>query len=194
MINTIASLVISTLGGSAFFSYLVTKRGIVRDAANILVMDIKRGEAVVRRIRELKNVEQTQNTILHVNNWMKYRHLFVSKLSYDEVVAFNSFFDGCIAIDEAKKRIDTVFVAGLVAKATIIQQKIFSIEDLPDDARQEKRNKYISEVDKERYLFTPSNPYETITRSIDLFDTLSNTPAFNKLKKIPDRPRFPPWF
>ncbi len=194
MKNTMVNAVISGLGSTALISYWYSKLGIVRDAANMLVMDIKRGEAVVRRIRELKTVEQTQNTILHVNNWMKYRHLFVSKLSYDEVVAFNSFFDDCIVIDEEKKRIDTILDAGLVAKATIIQQKIFSIEDLPDVARQEKKDKYISEVDNERHLFNPRNPYDTIFGNIDHFVPLSNTPAFNKLKKIADRPRYLPWF
>lgn len=184
MWSTITNIFVGLVGLTVLVVYWLTKRGERRDAANILMMDIVRAEEVVLLVREKNMLDKAQKTILTENNWMKYRHLFISKLSYLEVVAFNRFFDACIAIDEAKKRMDTIFDAGLVAKATIVQEKIFSIQDLSTPEGQSEKQRYITQVDQETHMFIPLEPREIMIRNINSMGNLANTPAFEKLQKI----------
>ena len=181
---TITNIFVGLVGLTVLVVYWLTKRGERRDAANILMMDIVRAEEVVLLVRERNMLEKAQKTILTENTWVKYRHLFISKLSNLEVVAFNRFFDACIEIDEAKKRMDTIFDASLVAKATIVQEKIFSIEDLSTPEGQSKRQSFIREINRETYTFIPDEPREMMIRNINSMANLANTPAFEKLQKI----------
>ena len=184
MWSTITNIFVGLVGLTALVVYWLTKRGERRDAANILMMDIVRAEEVVLLVREKNMLDMAQKTILTENNWTNYRHLFVSKLSYLEVVAFNRFFDACTAIDAAQERMVAIYDAGLVAKATIIQEKIFSILDPASPEGQLEKQRYISQVDQEIHMFSPTQPREIMIRTINSMDTLVNTPAFAKLQKI----------
>lgn len=184
MWSTITNIFVVLVGLTALVVYWITKRGERRDAANILMMDIVRAEEVILLVREKNMLDMAQKTILTENNWTKYRHLFVSKLSYLEVVALNRFFDACTAIDAAQERMVAIYDAGLGAKATIIQEKIFSIQNLSTSKGQLEKQKNIAQVDQETHMFSPTQPREIMIRTINSMDTLVNTPVFAKLQKI----------
>lgn len=176
------------VGFAALFVYKLSKRTEMRNAAAIVVMDIRNAEQVVRSILERGKVEKSQKNVLVENSWGKYKHLFASKFSYDDFVAFNQFFDTCIEIAEAKRRMDALFDVSLTAKASILQQKIFSIKELSSAKGQAERNQVIEEINKEEYVFSPNEPMNVITRGINLVGLLSNTEAFRKLRNTAKLP------
>lgn len=99
----INSLVTFLVGGVALLVYWLTKINEKRNAATIILMDIRHAEQVVFSILEKGVVDNFLKNIITDNNWNKYKHLFVSEFSQDDFSAFNKFFDACIEISEARK-------------------------------------------------------------------------------------------
>ena len=184
MLSAITNLIVSLVGFTAIIVYWLTRRRETCNAANILMMDIVRAEEIVLLIRERNTLNLEQKVILTSNNWATYRHLFVSKLSYLEVVGFNRFFDACASIDAAQERLVAIYDSGLEAKALITQEKIFSIQNPSTPKGQLAKQKYIEQIDQEVHMFTPMQPLEVMIQNINLMGDLVNTPAFEKLQRI----------
>ncbi|MDH4319824.1 MAG: hypothetical protein OEV64_15690 [Desulfobulbaceae bacterium] len=181
IINSIVTFVV---GSVALVIYKLTKRSEKKNAATIVVMDIRHAEQVVLSILEKGIVDRTLKNILSENNWAKYKHLFASEFSYDDFAAFNRFFDSCVEIADAKKRMNEVFYASLNAKTSIAQQKILDISDISSQEGQAEKKKIIEAINTEDFVFEPNEPKERILRSLQLMGRLSNTVAFEKLKKL----------
>lgn len=181
IISSAATLIV---GFFAIGVYQLTKRTEKQNAATIVVMDIRHAEQVVLSILEKGMVDKSLKNILSENNWGKYKHLFASEFSYDDFAAFNRFFDACVEIADARRRMGEVFYASLTAKASIAQQKIFSIENLSAPEGQDKKQQVITEINSEVFVFEPAEPKERILQSLQLMGRLSNTIAFEKLKKL----------
>jgi hypothetical protein len=178
------SLVTFIVGLVAFVVYWLKKREEKRNAATIIVMDIRHAEQVVLSILEKGKVDNYLKNILSENNWAKYKHLFASCLSSDDFAAFNRFFDSCVEISDATRRMKEILYANISAKATIAQSKIFDIENLSSQEGQSKKQKIIDEINAEGFVFDPNDPKDRIFRSLQLMGRLSNTVAYEKLKKL----------
>jgi hypothetical protein len=181
IINSIVTFVV---GLFAIGVYLAAKRGEKRNAATIVVMDIRHAEQVVLSLLEKGSVDKSLKIILSENNWAKYKHLFASSLSSDDFAAFNRFFDACVDITDARKRMWEVFNANLTAKASFAQQKILSVKNTSTPEGQAEKQQAIAEINGESFVFDPQEPKDKIFQSLQLMGRLSNTVAFEKLKKI----------
>ena len=147
-------------------------------------MDIRHAEQVVLTVLERGSVDKSLKVILSENNWAKYKHLFASSLSYDDYAAFNRFFDACVDMADARKRMWEIFNANLTAKASYSQQKILSIKNPLSPEGQMERQSAIEEINREAFVFEPQEPKDKVFQSLQLMGRLSNTVAFEKMKKI----------
>lgn len=181
IINSIVTLIVGLV---AFVVYWLKKREEKRNAATIVIMDIRHAEQVVNSILEKGMVDTYLKNILSENNWAKYKHLFASNLSTDDFSAFNRFFDSCVEISDATRRMREVLYANISAKASIAQSKIFDIENLSSPEGQLKKQKIIAEINAESFVFDPNDPKDRILRNLQLMGKLSNTVAYEKLKKL----------
>lgn len=181
--NYVNSIVTLIVGFAAVFVYWLTKRAEKRNAAIIIVMDIRHAEQVVFSILETGIIDKTLKNILSENNWAKYKHLFASDFSYDDFACFNRFFESCVEISDARIRMNEVFYANLNAKASIAQQKLFEL-DISDEKWQHKKQEIIEYINSETFVFDPNEPKSRVLQSLQLMGRLSNTIAFYKLKKI----------
>lgn len=172
------------VGTVALVVYWLNKRSDKRNAATIVLMDIRHAEQVVQSILEKGAVDTLVKNIISENNCSKYKHLFASDFSQDDFLAFNRFFESCVDISEARTRMLDIFNSGLRAKAEKLQQMILSIDNPGSNEAQEKRQELISNANKETYIFDPDDPKIRIYRSLQLMGRLSNTIAFEKLKAI----------
>jgi hypothetical protein len=132
----------------------------------------------VLSILEKGMVDKSLKNILYENNWGKYKHLFASEFSYDDFAAFNRFFDACVEIADARRRMGEVFYASLTAKASIAQQKIFAIENISTPEGQTKKQQVIAEIDNETFVFDPQEPKTRIFRSLQLMEKYWGQSAF----------------
>lgn len=180
----INSIVTFLVGGIALLVYCLTKRNEKRNAATIILMDVRHAEQVVLSILEKGSVDTVLKNIITENNWNKYKHLFASDFSQDDFSAFNRFFDACIDISEARKSMLSVFNSALIAKAEYVQHLLLNIDDPASPQGQEARKKIISKANLEKFVFDPDDPKARIFRSLQLMGRLSNTVAFEKLRKI----------
>ena len=92
------SLVTFIVGLVALATYWLTKRHEKQNAAAIIIMDIRHAEQVVVSIIERGSIDRNLKPILTENNWAKYKHLFASRFSYDDLASLNRFFDACVEI------------------------------------------------------------------------------------------------
>lgn len=178
-----SSLVTFLVGLVALVVYWLTKRAEKRNAATIVVMDIRHAEQVVLSILEKGVVDRTIKNILSENNWAKYKHLFASDFSLDDFSAFNRFFEACAEISDARRRMVEIFYVSLNEKSAIMQQKLFSADICSAADKVTERAKVIDAVNQEQYVFDPEEPKVRILQSLQLMGRLSNTVAFEKLKK-----------
>lgn len=180
-IESAATLLVGT---TAFIVYGLNKKNEKRNAASIVLMDIRHAEQVVFSILEKGSVDTTLKNIITENNWNKYKHYFASSFSQDDFSAFNRFFDACVEISEARTNMIAVFNAGLRAKAEKLQQLLLDIEDPNSEEGKETRSRIINNANNESFVFDPDDPKVRIFRSLQLMGRLSNTVAFEKLRKI----------
>lgn len=181
LINSAVTLVV---GIFAFAIFKMTKISEKRAAATIIVMDIRHAEQVVHSILEKGMVDRSMKNILYENNWMKYKHLFANDFSYDDFASFNRFFESCVEIAEARKRMIDVFYDNIRAKAEITHQKIFSIENLESEAGAREKARILHNINIEDSVFDPFEPKNKVLQNLQLIGRLSNTVAFEKMKKI----------
>lgn len=171
-------------GGFAYMVYYLKKSSEKRNAAIIVLMDIRHAEQIVQSILEKGAVDINLKNILLENNWGKYKHLFASDFSYDDFAAFNRYFDSCVEISDARQRIMEVFLANLTAKASVAQQKLLDISNGDTPGGREKREAEIKKINAESFTFAPDEPTVKIFQSVQLMGRLSNTVAFEKLRRL----------
>jgi hypothetical protein len=172
------------VGLVAFLTYLLTKRHERQNAAAIIIMDIRHAEQAVLSLVERGLVDRNIKPILHENNWAKYKHLFASRFSYDDLAALNRFFDSCVEIAEARKRMNESFYASINAKAALLQEKILMLEDLDSPTGLVNKNALITRFNNETYFFDPMDPKTIVLKNLELMGQPSTSTAFEKLKRI----------
>jgi hypothetical protein len=180
--NIVNGVITLFVGGVALLVYWLSKRNEKRNAATIIIMDVRHAESVVTSILERGFVDKDTKDVLTENNWKKYKHLFASDFSQDDFVSFNRFFESCAEMSDARNRLKEIFYSGLNAKAVIMQEKVLSISELESVEGKAERDKIISQINKEFCVFDPSEPRDRIMKSLQLMGRLSNTVAFEKLK------------
>lgn len=182
------SIVTFIVGLVALVVYWLKKRSDKRNAATIVIMDIRHAEQVVLSILEKGVVDTFVKNILVENNWEKYKHLFAGNFSQDDFSAFNRFFGACLEISEARERMLEVFNAGLCAKAEISQRLLLETDFADTPEGKENRERIIKKICSETWNFDPDDPKTRIFKSLQLMGRLSNTVAFEKLKRISGTP------
>lgn len=180
----INSVVTFLVGVIALLVYWLTKKNEKRNAATIIAMDVRHAEQVVLSILEKGAVDTLLKNIITENNWNKYKHLFASDFSQDDFSAFNRFFDYCIEISEARRDMLVIFNRALVAKAEHVQQLLLNVDNPASPQGQEARQLIITKANQENFVFDPDSPKSKILRSLQLMGRVSNTVAFEKLKRI----------
>ncbi|MBV8464619.1 MAG: hypothetical protein JO218_01625 [Burkholderiales bacterium] len=180
-LNAVVTLVV---GAIALLVYRLTRRAERRNAAIIVLMDIRRAEDVIQATLQKGFIDMSMRVIMTENNWAKYKHLFADKFSHDDFKAFNLFFDSCYEIEDARRRVRDVFNANLIAKATAVQEMLLRNLEGDDGVRKAKRESIIESVNSEEYAFDPREPKKRIFQEILIINKLSGTTAFEKLKRI----------
>jgi len=179
MFNGFATLIV---GAVAYVTYVLGKRNEKKNAAIMVVMDIREAEQAVNGIKEYGLSKDSKKPIL-TNSWSKYKHLFASDLSYDDFVAFNRFFDACINISDAKDKMENIFYENISAKIIIVQNKVYENMLSAEVAKKEQKD-ITAPIEREVYTFMANEPGARILKSLNLLTNLSATSGYQKLKRI----------
>lgn len=80
--NDNIGLVTLIVGGVAIYLYTQQKKDYKRDAASIILMEIRHAEKI---IDQLKQGGSTEPVLLPTNNWTKYNYLFIKDLDRERI-------------------------------------------------------------------------------------------------------------
>jgi len=177
-------LVTLVVGGYALFIYIKQKVDYRRDAANIILMEIRSAEAVISHIKST-GILNLNYQILPSNSWYKYNYLFIKKLDKDEIDILNNFYNQCELLDKMLCQVNSL-PQQLKDKGCHIQKYLTNIakEALSEADYNIKRTLFLEIVNKEKYWFEPEAPKEAIRNTLNNINFITTTTSGQKLKKI----------
>lgn len=109
--------IITALG--VFIIYSLRRRDYKKDAANIILLEIKNAERNLEEARKSFEAGKTQNTkaitfpeklrLMPTESWTKYKYLFVRDLQSEQWDEVSKFYDNCKNFDESVELKDGSF-------------------------------------------------------------------------------------
>lgn len=184
----LATLVLLITGISAFATYFLQKRNEVRDAATILLNEIRSAEITISAIHRTKVINDLA-IILTSNSWYKYSHLFAQRLDQDEFTQVSDFYKICEISENYRKLFIQIRNDSITAKSRYVQAGLMSLamkalENNAVDVDPEKRRNFIEMMNKEDFLFSANAPITTMIELISDIPQLTTSSAGAKLKKL----------
>lgn len=208
--NLFTALVTLLVGSVAIFLYIKGKSDEKRDAASIILLEIKGAE---RKIKGAKNLEATNEEdftpLIKEESWTKYKYLFVKEFDRDEWDSLNDFYEKCALYDEAitngsqsfPKNEEQIRINAHRISADYLSS---ALDSLNRAKSAEEKNKIVedaktkAEAFEELYLvnnegsnfisrplYTPRKYAQDRIRFANLIDSdISSKPVGQKLKKI----------
>lgn len=163
-----------------------------RNAARILLMEIRNAEKTITDIKNFGTVAPT-TFLMPTASWAKSQHYFIEDFNIDELNLFNDFYNLCnlaqIEVDRLKNR----WPISNEEKIKVTQQLFgtlahdFSDPDISFDDNTEykkKRDAIIHILNKETGGFQPELPIINLNSYLPNLRFITTTTCGNKLKKI----------
>jgi len=183
--NFFMAFVTFLVGSFVIYLYIKQKNDYKRDAASIILMEIRHAEKVVERMKMSGiTVSVSIDSILPTNNWSKYNYLFIKDFDQDELELINNFYNQCSLIDNALMQIN--LSRQLEQKANYIHQSLVQMarDSISDADFENKKNQFLPRIEKESYVFKPRAPLDEIVKGLNNLRFVTTTTAGEKMKRI----------
>jgi len=183
--NLFLAVITVLVGFIAYLLYRKQKKDYKRDAASIVLMEIRNAERVIERMKSQGvQISSSVEEILPTNHWVKYNYLFMKSLDKDELDLVNNFYNKCSVIDKALSQMSTS--RQLEQKGGYIHQAIVQIakEAISEADLQNKKKIFLAIIQKEGWSFRPNAPIDTIVKTLNSLDKITTSTAGSKLKRI----------
>ncbi|HIF9183916.1 TPA: hypothetical protein ACX6PV_000863 [Photobacterium damselae] len=175
--NNFSSVITVVAAGGAYCVYYMEKRAHKRQAATIIIMDVRRIETLLSRLKANRSLDFIDSKASFKNSWEQYKHLFVTDMSPDGFERISNLF---IIADEIKSFLnlrEDLYRENLFEKVRITQQKL-----VKDDSS--KPSEVMSLMNEARGAFDPNYPSDIIYQLKDAAHLVSSTVDFETLRKI----------
>lgn len=180
---------------AAFGVYIWQKRDKKVNAARILLSEIRNAETKLKLVKKRISGSNYEDfpSVLPVNSWSQYSHMFATDFDQDELDKINNFFSSCQSIDEMASRDNSFFWITAEERARVVQQQLpqiiaASYDENTSEIDQTKLNtlkqKLLDVVSNEPYAYSPRKTVEAIKKLIDDIEKITNSPIEDKFKKI----------
>ena len=185
--NLFQTIIIFFTGLTAFIIYRINRYNEKKDAACVIVNEIRLAEKTIQEIRNNKFVSEL-SIILPNDTWQHKKHLFLNKLDEDELNLINNFYYKCSYAEQYRKMIYNVNNKAIYTKSNYLQKKLVDLmyETLsnPNKSYEQEKNKLIDMANKENWLFSPNTPMSKLVEYIENIIFITPTSAGIKLKRI----------
>ncbi len=180
----------------AYRIYLAQKRDTKRDAANIILSEIRHAERLISDFRrDGISIKVYPQLFMPRSSWGKYKHLFIKDFDDDDINAVDDFYNRCVYIDKALAQLSIASQLEQKANAihALLPEIAWDVVKNTQEPRNEEllRNEYDSKkkitmqlVDPEPYIFSPSAPKGTIVQALQGLVLITSSNVGSKLKKI----------
>jgi len=184
-----STLVVLISGLFAFSVYFLQKRNEKKDAATIIMSEIRTAEQAILGILNSKRIAEL-SIILPNNTWVSRKHLFVRNLDQDEYNLVNDFYTKCSMAENYRLFYYNTLNESVTSKSNHLQVSLIEImlESIKNGngkiEYENRKNQLIDMANAENWLFAPNRPTTTLIEYITNMRNVTNTSAGEKLKKI----------
>lgn len=129
--NFIIALVTLLVGSLAIAIYTKQKTDEKTNAATTVLLEIRNAESKVDTIIDKldKNNAVDLPSVLPVNSWRKYSHLFVKDFDLDDIQLLNTFYSACEVIEDLVSRQNNFVWITTEERAKTVQRILANIHD-----------------------------------------------------------------
>lgn len=183
--NFFIAFVTVLVGSFAIYLYIKQKKDQKRDAANIIISEIRNAENTIAQIKNSGGISFSTR-ILPSSSWNEYSFLFVNQLDRDEMDTINNFYNQCTLLDKALEQADSI-PDQLKSKGDYVQQILVKMASESENVSkyEENRKKFFEIMAKENTTVQPVAFVEVLKGRLSTMNTIiTSTTIGDKLKKI----------
>ncbi len=183
--NLYTAIATFIVGLFAIYLYITQKEDKKRDAANVIIAEIRQAERLIDQFKKRGVSNDISYQLLPSNNWVKYNYLFINDLDQDEIEQINNFYSQCFVLDKA---IDQINIShelknksqavhhhiSLIAKESLGNEETFGIN----------KNNFIKIISGDEFTFRPNAPVMSIVKALNNINLITTSTIGAKLKKI----------
>ena len=173
--------------GVAVLLYNVKVKRDKKNAAIILLMEIRNAEKSISVIRESGTVTET-TFVMPASSWNKFQHYFVSDFDSDELDLLSHFYNLCIVIQKEVDRMKDQLPTSNQEKIKITQQKLLDLAEkyAGDEEKYLQARKAIlyDRFFLENEWFKPKLPEDRVIQHLISINSVLTTTCGQKLKKL----------
>jgi len=184
-----STIMLLVTGLFVFIIYRMQKSGEKRDAAIIIVNEIRNAEQAIINIKNTKRVGEL-SIILPNNSWTIKKHLFVNNLDFDEYNLVNDFYNKCDMAEGYRVLYFKTLNESVIAKSNEMQVALIRLmEEIIRNSKDvheydTKKEKLVKMANAETWLFEPNRPVSNLIEYIDNIIMVTTSSAGLKIKKI----------
>jgi hypothetical protein len=171
----------------AVFLYRLKTQHNKRDAARVLLMEIRSAEKTINEIKNSSSV-LIDSSVMPVSSWHKFQHLFVSDLDTDELNSLNDFYNCCTLMQSQIILKQNQYSLMLEEKVRLTQAEILrlSVQYAGNEIEFDKQKTFI--LDDTFFLnstwFEPKAPTQRVIRYVQNVNLISTSTCGSELKRI----------
>jgi len=183
--NFFLALTTAIVGAVAIFLYIKQKKDKKRDAANIILMEIRKAEQIINNYKKHGVViGVTMNKILNQNSWNRYNYLFINYLDRDELDLINNFYATCSKLDNTIEQLDTSHQLREKSNAVHSTLSLIAKDAISKADFQDKKSKYLGNILEDGFSFNANALIDSVTKELSSLGFVTTTTVGAKLKKI----------
>jgi len=173
----------------AFIIYRIQKASEKRDAAIIIINEIRNAEQAIINIKNTKRIGEL-SIILPNNSWAIKKYLFVKNLDLDEYNLINDFYNKCNMAEEYRLLYFKTLNESVIAKSNEMQVALIRLMEVTITDSKEvndyeiKKEKLVKMANAETWLFEPNRPVSNLIEYINNIILVTTSSAGLKIKKI----------
>lgn len=177
-------------GGVAILLFFGQKQDAKNKAAIIILLEIRNAEDKIDEIREKVKggtISGDLPSVLPVNSWKNYAHLFAKDFDQDELRLMNSFFSKCAVIEDYANRNNSFFWTAAEERTKVVQRKLADlIEKANGNAATltQLKSTVLDSYTNDNYQYAPQKTAQVIEFNLQNFPKITPTTCGEKLKKI----------
>lgn len=195
--NFFVALITFFVGSFVIYLYIKQKIDYKRDAASIILMEIRNAEKTIDSIKA-GQVITSNIVLLPTNNWTRNNYLFIDNLDRDDLDLVNNFYNQCALIDKSLAQLN--IASQLEQKSNHIHKKLveiahdltraYSVDIKGTDLNNIKtafdiqKNNFLKIIESEGHVFSPGSPISEIQNALSKIEKITTSTAGDKLKKI----------
>jgi hypothetical protein len=185
--NLFQTIIIFITGIVALMIYYINKYNEKKDAARIIINEIRIAERAIQEIRNRKIVSELL-IILPNDTWQYKKHLFLNNLDQDEINLINDFYYKCAYAEQYRRMVYNIRNDAIISKSNYLQNKLIDVMydsiNSSEKDYEDIKQKIIAMANSENWLFEPNTPLVNLIEYIENIIFITSTNAGDKLKNI----------